>query len=184
MPYKKSVVKKSKNVEPVEAVVEEPIKAEKPVRKKKFDSDDGIMCTSITTGWLGMEGLKSHNLYQWHSYGDQTEVEYDDLVAAVRSSKSFVFAPYFVIDDDDFLDLYPQVKKVYENLPSVNELEKIFTLAPSKLREVLSSLPNGAKESIKSMAADKIRNGSFDSVQRIKVLDEVLGTELSLLANI
>lgn len=184
MPTKKSVIKKPKGIV-AEPIVEEVVEVKEPeVKKKKFASDDGILCTSITTGWLGMEGLKSHTVYQWHSYGDQTEVEYDDLVAAVRSTKSYVFAPYFVIDDEDFLELYPQVKNIYENLPRVEELEKVLDLAPDKMREVISALPKGAKESVKSMAASRIKDGTFDSVNRIRILDEVLGTELSLLASV
>ena len=40
------------------------------------------------------------------------------------------------------------------------------------------SAPNGIKESIKTMAAAKIMSGELDSLNRIKAIDEVLGTEL------
>ena len=45
-------------------------------------------------------------------------------------------------------------------------------------KKKLKVMPNGIKESIKTMAASKIMSGELDSLNRIKAIDEVLGTEL------
>ena len=62
----------------------------KKKEKKKFQQSDLIMCRSVTTGGLFLEGSKTKQLYQWNDYGDESEVEYRDLVAEVRLKSNFV----------------------------------------------------------------------------------------------
>ena len=175
-----AVVEKLADAPIVESVVEKKTAVKK--QKKVFSQNDGIMCTSITTGGLHMIGIKSGIIYTWADYGDETEVEYADLVAAVRSSKSQVFLPNFVIDDEDFLDSYPVLKELYSKLDVVNDLMEVFNLDVNKMRNVISGLPEGAKESIKSMAARMIQNHTLNDIMVIKTLDEIFNTELMLLA--
>lgn len=167
-------------------VVEEVTKVAEPTvtalpKKVEFKKDEGILCRSVTDGWLGMEGKKSQILYQWLNYGDLVEVEYDDLVAAVRSSSSMVFAPYFVIENEDFLAMYPQVQKAYESKYTQSDLNDIFTLRPSEIKRAISDLPESIATTVKSMAVNKIRTGELDSISRIKALDEVFNIDLTSL---
>lgn len=167
-------------------VAEEATKAAEPTvtalpKKVEFKKDEGILCRSVTDGWLGMEGKKSQILYQWLNYGDLVEVEYDDLVAAVRSSSSMVFAPYFVIENEDFLAMYPQVQKAYESKYTQSDLNDIFTLRPSEIKRAISDLPESIATTVKSMAVNKIRTGELDSIARIKALDEVFNIDLTSL---
>lgn len=184
----KATTKKETPIAVVEDVLETPIetKANERVvtalpKKTEFKKDDGIECRSITNGWLGMEGKKSQILYQWLNYGDVIEVEYEDLVAAVRSSSSMVFAPYFVIENEDFLAMYPQVQKAYESHYTKDDLNDIFTLSPSNIKRAIADLPDSITETVKSMAVEKIRTGELDSIARIKALDEVFGVDLTSL---
>lgn len=167
-------------------VVEEVTKVAEPTvtalpKKVEFKKDEGILCRSVTDGWLGMEGKKSQILYQWLNYGDMVEVEYDDLVAAVRSSSSMVFAPYFVIENEDFLAMYPQVQKAYESRYTQSDLNDIFTLRPSEIKRAISDLPESIATTVKSMAVNKIRTSELDSIARIKALDEVFNIDLTSL---
>lgn len=188
---KTTTVAKAAPVEKIEVVETTPVVEveAKPVvtalpKKKEFAKDEGILCRSITDGWLGMEGLKSKILYQWHSYGDLTEVEYEDLVSAVRSSSPMVYAPYFVIENQDFLDMYPQVQKAYESRYTQDDLNEIFTLSPSNIKKAISGLPDSIAETVKSMAVNKIRTGELDSVSRIKALDEAFNIDLTSLITV
>lgn len=167
-----------------DAVVENTVANKKTVvkkQKKTYAQNDGIMCTSITTGTLHMVGIKTGIVYTWADYGDSTEVEYADLVAAIRSSKSQVYLPNFVIDDDELIESYPMIKKLYENLNAVKELTEVFNLDVDKMKDVIVNLPDGAKESIKSMAAKMIQNHTLNNVLVIKTLDDIFDTQLILL---
>lgn len=171
--------------EPV--VIEEPVVTKKPAtatkpERKVFDQSDGIKCRSITQGGLYMEGAKTHMLYEWVEYGDITEVEYADLAAAVRTKSSYVFGPMFIVDDEDFIKEFPQLKKFYTENYTVSDLEAILKMPLDKMAEEISLLPKSAVESLKVLAASSISDGTLDSVAKIKTLDELFGTNLSILA--
>ena len=75
------------------AEVKAEIKTEVKKEKRKYEQSEGILCKSITSGGLYMPGLKSNILYTWIDSGDQIEVEYQDLLAAIRSNNSYVMRP-------------------------------------------------------------------------------------------
>lgn len=153
-------------------------------KKKKFEESEPIECMSITSGELGMTGIKTGIVYKWAGRGDITEVEYQDLVAAIRSGKRHITEPFFIIQNDEFLDLFPQVRDKYSSMYSINDLQDVLKLPVSQMRKIIESLPNGAKESIKHIASSMIAKGAMDSVQKIKVLDEIYGTKFMLMTEL
>lgn len=174
---KRTVAKTTEQPEAKQEVKETPKK-----QKKTFSDSDGIVCRSITQGGLYMEGVKTHMLYEWVEYGDKTQVEYADLAAAVRTKSSYLFNPMFIVEDEDFIDEFSQLKKFYTENYTVNDLESILSYPMDKMLEEISALPKSAIESLKVLAASSINDGTLDSVKKIKALDEVFGTNLSLLA--
>lgn len=152
------------------------------VEKRVFKESEGIPCRSITQGGLYMEGAKTKMRYEWSDYGDITYVEYADLASATRVRSSYVFGPLFMIDDDDFIEEFPQLKKFYTENYSISDLEVILSYPADRMVEEIQALPKSAIESIKVLAASSINDGSLDSVSKIKALDELFGTKLSLLA--
>lgn len=159
------------------AVTTDNVKTEKRV----FKAEDTIPCRSVTSGSLKMIGIKSGIDYYWSGRDDVTDVEYQDLAAAIRASKKQLTNPNFIILDDDFLNEFPQIKRVYEGLYDMEDFEKILSLPPNQMYEVITKLPNGLKETIKSIASDKIGNGELDSMSRIKMLDKIFHTNLTLM---
>lgn len=145
---------------------------------KKFQDTDLITCTSITTGILAMIGVKSGTAYTWDTMGDVTDVEYRDLISAVRRKSPFVYAPRFIIQDEDFLSQHKDIADLYANLYSAGDLRQVLKLSPSQLRSAIKDMPYGAQDTLKTVAIMAIDDGSLDSVQRVKVLDEVLGTDM------
>ena len=172
--------------ETINEVIETEVEAVKPIpaKKKKFVATDPITCVSITAGELGMIGIKSKINYRWVGRGSETEVEYQDLAAAVRSSKKHIFKPLFIIQDEDFLAEFPKVKEVYSSIYSVKDLKEIFKMTPTQMKKLIPSLPDGAKESVKHLASEMIKNGTLDSVSKIKVLDEIFNTKFMLMTEL
>lgn len=184
-----------KAVAPVEETVEvvtEAVEEQKPVevkvaKKKEFEDTDPILCTSITCGELRMEGVKSGLQYVWLDRGDTVEVEYQDLVAAMRVAKMQIMSPCFIVEDEDFVARYPKLKEIYGTIYSVGDLRKIIIdLDAQSMKMTIKSLPEGAKNSVKNIAATMVQNGQFDdlSIAKIKVLDELFGTNLLLLSDL
>lgn len=171
---------RTKKVE-AEAPTEE-ITKEEPKKKapRKFAQDDVILCKSVTFGELLLPGKKSQLLYTWADYGDATEVEFQDL-QALRSTKSaYLNAPYFVIEDEELLEQWPELKTLYAKVAAL-DVDNLFNLPINQFKKRLREIPVGFKDSIKNIAGDKIRNGSLDSIAKINALDEILGTELKLM---
>lgn len=145
---------------------------------RKFVADALIRCVSITSGELIMVGEKTKTVYRWADNGDDQDVEYQDLIYATRGKSGFVFKPRFIIDNEEFLNQNPAVREKYETMYTFNDLQEVLALDPQSMKQTILSLPEGAKDSIKSMAATMIANGTLDSVTKIKILDEIFDTQL------
>lgn len=153
--------------------------------KKTYALSDGIPCKSITNGGLYMPGLKSNILYSWVDVGDIVEVEYQDLQAAIRSNNGYVMNPLFVIEDEELVLQFPQLKELYEALYSVGELEDVITeLSLGDMKATILSLPKGAQDAIKHLASKMVSDGRLDSVKKIKTFDEIFDTEMSIMTGL
>lgn len=159
-------------------------KKEEAPKLKKFEKDDYIVCHSIMAGKTFMEGIKTKNVYIFESIGATSEVEYQDLIAAVNVNSSYLFRPFIVVDDVDFIEQCPKLKKYYDQMYSVNDLAQILTLPPHRIVEEIDKLPSGAKQSIRSIVAEQVANGLLDSVSKIKAIDEYFGTQFMLLTGL
>ena len=171
-----------KTEEVKEETVKDVVKPE--VRQpKKFEAMDGVMCRSIVDGVLVMSGIKSNNFYKWADNNDVAEVEYQDLVSAVRSNTSYIFAPHFIIEDEDFLAQFPQVQKVYDSMYTTKDLKEILSLPVEKMMDAINTLPNGSKDNLRDIAGKMVLSGQLDSVQKIKALDEFYNTNFLVTTN-
>ena len=166
----------------VESSIEKKEVIEAPPKKtpRKFAMDDPILCKSVTFGELLLPGKKSQLLYTWANYGDTTEVEFQDLQALRSTRSAYLNAPYFVIEDEELLEQWPEFKALYEKVAAI-DVDNLFNLPINQFKKRLREIPVGFKDSIKNIASDKILNGSLDSLAKINALDEILGTDLKLL---
>ena len=147
---------------------------------REYQADDKIPIRSITHGELLMEGKKSGILYHWYAYGDVTEVEYQDLYTLKNSRSSYVYKPFFVIEDEELLTdpRWKDVADLYNHLYDYSQLDELFKLKLADFKAVLAQAPAGLKDAIKMEAADRIDKGTLDSIQKIKAIDVACGTDL------
>ena len=174
-------------IEEVVAIAEEvvtPIKevATPKVEVRTYADDDLIVCRSITHGELILIGKKSHNRYVWSNYDDTCEVEVRDLNASRAAKSIYLFDPLFVIEDEDFIaqPKWKEIKSMYDKTMSSD----ISTILEKPLREfkgLLAKLPKGYQKALCDEVATRIHNDEFDSMQKIKAIDEICGTDLYLL---
>lgn len=157
---------------------------EEVVKKKKFAPEELIPCVSITPGQLFFSGKKSGTLYTFADIDDVVEIEFRDLDYAARSSDKIMLKPRFIVQDSDFINLHSKLDDIYSALHSTSDLESIIKMTPAKMEKIIPSLPLGAKDALKIIAATMVDKGELDSLQRIKKLDELLGTELFTKLNI
>lgn len=160
------------------AVVEE---TKKEIRQYK--ASDLIPVRSITQGELLMSGKKSGILYRWSAYGDITEVEYQDLYTLKASRSGFVLKPRFIIEDEELLSQpqWKDIKALYENMFTTSDIDGVFKLTPQQLRKNLPQMSEGFIKAVLIEAANRIDNGTLDSLNKIKVFDDVCGSDLKCL---
>ena len=173
MATKKETV--SEELETVQTIQAEPKKT-----PRKYAPDELITCRSITYGELLLTGTKSKLLYSWANYGDTTEVEYQDLQALKSTRSSYLFKPRFIIEDEELIEQWNKdFGDMYKNIVDV-DVEDLFKLPMSHFKSKLKKAPKGVQQAVKNIAGEKILNGSLDSLAKIKVIDEILGTDLKL----
>lgn len=175
-----SVVEDTKPIEKEE--VKETITYEP--KKKTFEQSDGIMCRSVCSGVLFIEGPKTGMMYQFADYDDQTEIEYRDLVAMVRSKDKNVYEPRIIIEDKDFLNEYSAIEDYYSSQFKTRDIKAILDMDDVEMVEAIKKLPRGALDNLKSIAAFQVANGYLDSRKKIKTLNEALGVDLDLVGEL
>lgn len=185
---KKTVIKSEpENIQKsteIEQEVERVVEITKPKKERVFQKDDLIKCHSIMSGRTFMDGIKTKDTYVFESLGAETEIAYQDLIAALNVNSVFLFKPFIIVDDEDFIAQSPKLKRFYDSMYSVKDLAQILFLPPARIKEELSKLPIGAKQSIRSIISDSIANGSLDSVAKIRAIDEFFGTQFMLLTGL
>lgn len=185
---KREPVSKTEKPAKVEEVVEEkaPVETKKKEAKSKkvFDQADRILCRSVTPGGLYLDGAKTKQAYSFSDYGDETEIEYRDLVALVHVKSSYLFHPYFVVEDRDFVAEFPNLAEFYAEFYDDLDLEGILELPLGAMIEKLKKLPAGAAENLKVIASSQVADGRLDSVKKIKELNEFFGIDLNLIAEL
>lgn len=162
--------------------------AEKTETKKevrKFKPDDLIPCKSVVEGsltYVGVSGMR----YEWSGYGDVRELPYQDIVS-LRSRKSpFLYAPWLIVEDEDFLEIANHKKdfeKMYELYSSFETTDGFFDCSPEEMKAKLQNAPAGFKQLIIESAGKLIRSGELDSIGMINAIDDVLGTNIKMMLN-
>ena len=150
------------------------------VTVRKYEAEDTVPVRSITQGELLLPGRKSGILYRWAGVGDVEEVEYQDLYALKVRRSAYIYDPLFVIDDEELLadPKWKDVVALYQSMYNTEDIGAILKLPVNQFKKVLKQVPKGLLNSIKVEVATQIENGTFDSINTIKAIDEMCGTDL------
>ena len=187
MPTKRNNTSTRNRQKQAEPIVDSTVKEVEEVKvfeqKRKLSDGDYIMCHSVTAGGLNIN-CRSRNHYEFKDYGDDGEIEYRDLVELVRKRSDHIFTPRIIIDDNDFLDEFPSIRKFYEEQYTVNDLKDILRLEPAQMEKEIKNLPRDVMDTIRSLAATMVGNGEIDSVKKVRVLTDVFGTDFNLLSEL
>lgn len=158
------------------------VKEEPKKEPRQFNQNDLILCRSVTTGWLGCPG-KSGQYYVFENFGDECEIEYQDLFALKSRRSNYIYAPHFIIEDEELLEnpRWADVAQFYrDEVYTAKDLDEILNLPIDTFKRALEQLPKGLAKAFQVYVTEKVEDGSFDSLKKIKVIDEVYGTDLRI----
>lgn len=149
---------------------------------KKFNADDMVTCRSVRNGVMQYVGRKTGDLYEWTDYGDVTDVAYSDLLAIKVNKSKFIYGPWFLIEDPEAVEAL-KLTELYAQFADYTDVESFLELPAAEMRRKLQNAPDGFKDTVARTAGLKIRDGRFDSVIKIKAIDDVLGKNLMSMIN-
>ena len=141
---------------------------------------DPNMIVAVKNGFSGMlvyKSVRSGETFRWESFGDEQDMELQELKNARNASKDFFINNWFLIDDPEVLE-YLGVQKYYENSLSSDGFEELFEKDPKEIEKIVKEMPSGQKSSLKYRAKQLIADGTIDSMKVINALEKGLSVEL------
>ena len=176
--------------EVMKEVIKETVEEVKPVsepvitdEKKTFTDSDYILCRSVCSGGLNVVS-QSGNLYEFKDYGSDCEINYRDLVTLIRRGSDHVFLPRFVILDEDFLEDFPTIQRVYGEMYTKEDLIEILELPIPAMKREIEKLPDATRNSMRNLIATQIANGKLDSIAKVRALTEIFNSDFNLLSEL
>lgn len=168
-----------------EAVQHSAAAAAPAVAKKKHDPEELFMCRSLVVGELVFTSKKTGVEYYWSNYGDEQQVQYQDLLSLMLSRSDFLFKPWFIIEDSSLIDEkeWAGLRKLYMNLYDYDNLDAVLELNDEEFKNALLAAPEGVRNSIKMLVSMRIEEETFDSLNKIKIVEQVLGVKIYDLAS-
>lgn len=165
-------------VEPVEAHKETRAPSQKRAIKVKPMSPDTLV--TVRNGYNGKLVYKSKKfgeVFEWENFGDEQEIELQELKNAKNSSKAFFENNWFLIEDPEVVEILG-IERFYRGALSYEELDSLFAMSADEIPERIAKLPKGQRASVIYRSRQLIREGAVDSLKVINALEKSLGVEL------
>lgn len=161
--------------EPKQSVKATAKKSVPPKVIKQFAPTDVILCRSIVPWYLEMIGIDKLTTYKWPHYGDYEYVTYRDLQSWRR--KPIIMNAMIMIEDPDICEQWKHdLGAVYQKYLGIDYPEEFFDKDDSEFEQLLREASDTFKDVIKYTAIDMIRNENYPSVQKLTIIDNILGT--------
>lgn len=165
-----------KSAEKVEATTPSPSK-QAYIVKKDIPLNTIVTVRNGFDGQLIYKSQRTHERFVWDAFGDEQDMEYQELRNAKNSQKSYFENNWFLIDDPEIIQALG-VERLYENALTYDEFDSLFTMSADEIADRISKLSNGQKASVKYRAKQLIEEGAIDSIKVINTLEKCLGVDL------
>lgn len=155
----------------------EPEVKEVPKKVRRIERNEMVQIMNSTTGSVSYTSPISGVTIYMTDYGQTDEIEYGELVRMNNQHPKYLQHPFFIILDEDAVNQLG-LSKLYTSILTPDELDRFLKLPSSKMKTVLEKMPYGMKKLVSGKALNGIANGTFDSVSKIRVIEEVCNVEL------
>lgn len=164
-------------------VVDSGANAQNVPSKKQYrvkNNLDPHMIVTVRNGFQGRLVYKSKRTqerFEWEGFGDEQDLELQELKNAKNSSKAFFSNNWFLIDDPEVIK-YLGVDQYYKYALNYDNFDSLFENSPDQIKDMVSKLSSGQKKSVAYRAKQLISDGVIDSIKVITALEDSLSIEL------
>ena len=161
------------------AVKKEVVKDSKPITKTRrtFKPDDFVTVRNGFQGKLVYKSSKTGEKYTFDGFGDEHEMEIQELKKAKNDSKKFFANNWFLIDDPEVID-YLGVREYYKDALTYEEFDQLAEMSAEEIAARLRKVSEGQKISVAHHAKKMVMDGKIDSMKAIAALEKGLGVTL------
>lgn len=159
------------------APVENTRPARKEIKPRELKPTDYITVKNGFPGKLIYISKRNNEQYVWSAFGDEQDIELQELKNARNSSKAFFENNWFLFDDPAVVS-YLGVERMYANSLNAGEFGDLFKKTPDEIEEILAKLPDAQKLSLAYLARQKIADHEIDSLRVIELLEKYLNVPL------
>ena len=173
---------------PVSPAKEETAAPAKPERPAKVRLDDSVL---IRVKSLIYVNKRTGDRTEWSRFGEEQSVTMGDLRAMKGTQLPFFSDQMIVVtgcDDERYPDLTPAeiydallVSRYYKNIVDPDNFGRIFSASEDETRQWVSQMSSNARMNLIVALNAAIRNGTLDSLRKIKLFEDLLGCELATL---
>lgn len=148
------------------------------VTHNEIQNDTPVVCKNGTRGNLIYKSTRNLGYeVEWNEFGEEQQIDFGELLSMRGSQRRFFEENWILIDDPEVIKKLG-VERYYKNVPSVEDFDDIFSLSPDKLKERISEMSDGMKDSIRIRAKELIKDGVIDSRATIKAISEAVGQDI------
>lgn len=159
-----------------EAKIKQSVKKQYKV-KKEIDPKSVVTVKNGFQGKLVYCSKRTGEKFEWESFGDEQDMEFQELKNARNASKAFFVNNWFLIDDREIVDSLG-LQQYYSNALSYDSFDGLFAKTPAQIESAVNGLSSGQKRSVAYRARVLIADGTIDSIKIINALEKSLSIEL------
>ena len=169
----------TKAAKPEQAAVEEVKTEQKPSRPTQVDIHQYIPVKNGFPGVLIYASKRTGEVFRWEKFGDEQDMELQELKSAKSAAKAFFQNNWFLFDDDyAWVTDYLGVGAFYRYALKEEQFDELFEKSPEEIKKTIKKLSDGQKSSLGYRARQMIAEGGIDSNRVIAALEEALGVQL------
>lgn len=172
--------KKAPAQKPVSTPVVAATTTPKPEKKKFFKPDRDRM-VEVRSCYYGQLIYKSSTGKKavWDGYGLSQFFTVEELIQMRNEQVAFFQNNWIIIADDEAEELltFLRAEKFYMNLGVYDNLDEVFEMGEAEMKDFIISLTPVMRENVQRRAYTLIKEGTLDSVKKIRLLEEVFECE-------
>ena len=158
---------------------QEAAEQKKAIVPKEVDIHQYIPVKNGFHGLLVYISKRTGEEFQWENFGDEQEMELQELKNAKSSDKAFFQNNWFLFDEEyAWVIDYLGMRQFYKNALSIDGFDDILKRKPEEIKKEVAAMSSGQKASLRYHVIEKIANDEIDSRKVIAALEEALGVQL------